>query len=214
MGAIYQALKLVWKLCPDLKTAQFGFPYVDSLKLQEKFGFGCEFFGVGDNNDLERLKRLLFSGDRISAILCEFPSNPLLSSVDLECLRELADHFNFVIIIDDTLGGFVNVDLLKFADIIVSSLTKSFSGTGNVMAGSLVLNPNSGYFQDFYNHLEETYEDSFWCEDAVVLESNSLDYQERVLFTNRAAEKIVDSLVDHPKGILAIIETSQKDLLS
>lgn len=191
---------MVWKLCPDLKTVQFGFPYVDTLKLQTKFGFGYEFFGIGDQNDLDKLEQLLLQGGRISAVICEFPSNPLLYSVDLQSLREIANHFNFLIVIDDTVGGFVNVDLLKYADILVSSLTKSFSGTGNVMAGSLVLNPKSCYFEELYQSLEETFEDSLWCEDCAVLELNSRDYEERVLFANKSTEKIVDAIVDHPKG--------------
>jgi cystathionine gamma-synthase len=200
MAAVYQALKLVWRLCPDLKTVQFGFPYVDTIKLQTKFGFGCEFFGIGDQNDLIKLEQLLMQGQRISAIVCEFPSNPLLHSVDLQALRDIADRFNFLIIVDDTIGGFVNVDLLKYADILVSSLTKSFSGTGNVMAGSLVLNPNSCFFEYLYQITEETFEDSLWCEDAAILELNSRNYEERVLCTNKSTEKIVDAIVDHPKG--------------
>ncbi len=179
---------------------QFGFPYVDTLNLQAKFGYGFEFFGMGDQNELDKLKQLLLQGQRISAVLCEFPSNPLLHCVDLNALRELANRFNFIIIVDDTIGGFLNVNLLKYADIVVSSLTKFFSGTGNVMAGSLVLNPNSRYFEDLIQNTEAMFENSLWCEDAAILELNSRDYEERVLHANKSTEKIVDAIVDHPKG--------------
>lgn len=178
---------------------------MDTLKLQEKFGFGYEFFGIGDMRDLEKLEQLLLDGERISAVVCEFPSNPLLYSVDLASLREMANHFNFLIIIDDTIGGFINVDVLKFSDIMVSSLTKTFSGAGNVMAGSLIINPASIYLEDLNDNLEKSFQDAFWCEDAAVLELNSRDYEERILYTNISTEKIVDSIIDHPKGIVNMI---------
>ena len=72
----------------------------------------------------------------ILSLFCEFPSNPLLRSPDLEKLKELSDKYGFYIVIDETVGGFVNVETLPFADIVVSSLTKIFSGDSNVMGGS------------------------------------------------------------------------------
>jgi cystathionine gamma-synthase len=47
----------------------------------------------------------------------------------------LADEYDFVIVVDETIGNFVNVSVLKWADIVVSSLTKVFSGNSNVMGG-------------------------------------------------------------------------------
>ena len=72
----------------------------------------------------------------ILSLFCEFPSNPLLRSPDLQRLKELADEYGFHVVIDETVGGFVNVECLPFADIVVSSLTKIFSGDSNVMGGS------------------------------------------------------------------------------
>ena len=71
----------------------------------------------------------------IAALFTEFPSNPLLRSVDLCRLRELANKYDFPIVIDDTVGNFVNADVLPFVDIVVSSLTKIFSGCADVMGG-------------------------------------------------------------------------------
>lgn len=75
----------------------------------------------------------------ILALFTEFPSNPLLRSADLPRLRALADKYDFLIVIDETIGNFTNVKIAGFADIIVCSLTKIFSGTGNVMGGRQVL---------------------------------------------------------------------------
>ncbi|KAJ3057676.1 hypothetical protein HDU98_006131, partial [Podochytrium sp. JEL0797] len=78
MSAIYNAFRIVQRLKPGLKTVQFGFPYTDTLKIQQKFGSGCIFLGHGTNSDLDDLERLLEAGERIGALFCEFPSNPLL----------------------------------------------------------------------------------------------------------------------------------------
>ena len=71
----------------------------------------------------------------ILALVTEFPSNPLLRSADLARLRTLSDKYDFLIIIDDSIGNFVNVETLPFADMVATSLTKIFSGDSNVMGG-------------------------------------------------------------------------------
>ena len=43
-----------------------------------------------------------------------------------------------MIVVDETIAGFVNVEVLPLADVVVSSLTKVFSGDSNVMGGRLV----------------------------------------------------------------------------
>lgn len=118
----------------------YSFPYTDTLKILEKWGPGCYFFGNGDDADLDRLESLLSSPEtpKIRALFCEFPSNPLLRSVNLRRLRELGNHHEFVIVVDETVGNFVNVEILPYVDILVSSLTKVFSGSANVMGGRYV----------------------------------------------------------------------------
>ena len=74
----------------------------------------------------------------ILALFTEFPSNPLLRSANLPRLRALADKYDFLIIIDETIGNFVNVEVLPYADVVVSSLTKVFSGASNVMGGRYI----------------------------------------------------------------------------
>lgn len=112
------------------------FPYTDTLKILEKWGPGVHFFGNGLESDLPALRTLLStSSPPILALFCEFPSNPLLRTPPLHELRKLANEFGFMIIIDETIAGFVNVEVLPLADIVVSSLTKVFSGDSNVMGG-------------------------------------------------------------------------------
>ncbi len=129
----------------DLWNTSHRFPYTDTLKILEKWGPGCHFFGHGLDSDIDALETLLLSltssspsTPPILALFCEFPSNPLLRSPNLPRLRALADKYDFLLVVDETVGSFVNVEVLPFVDIVVSSLTKIFSGDANVMGGRWV----------------------------------------------------------------------------
>lgn len=113
-----------------------SFPYTDTLKILEKWGPGAHFLGNGLVSDLDELRHILETSEiPILSLFCEFPSNPLLRSPPLAELRKLADEFGFFIVVDETIAGFVNVETLPPVDIVVSSLTKVFSGDSNVMGG-------------------------------------------------------------------------------
>jgi len=101
----------------------------------EKWGPGCVFYGHGGSDDIDDLERRCAGGERFLALFCEFPGNPLLKTPDIGRLRSLADRYDFAIVIDETIGNFLNVHVLHYADVIVSSLTKVFSGDSNVMGG-------------------------------------------------------------------------------
>lgn len=83
----------------------------------------------------EILKSSRDAGTPIHALFCEFPSNPLLRTPPLLKLRALADEYDFLIVVDETIGSFANVEILPLADILVSSLSKVFSGETNVLGG-------------------------------------------------------------------------------
>ncbi|KAL0959678.1 hypothetical protein HGRIS_011377 [Hohenbuehelia grisea] len=159
MAAIWSAHNLALSIRPQAKSVCFGFvlscpvtehvcsivysfPYTDTLKILEKWGPGCHFFGNGVDSDIDELETLLAEGAArdpskppVLALFTEFPSNPLLRSADLPRLRALADKYDFLIVVDETIGNLVNVQVLPYADIVVSSLTKIFSGDCNVMGG-------------------------------------------------------------------------------
>ncbi|KAI8455659.1 pyridoxal phosphate-dependent transferase [Phakopsora pachyrhizi] len=203
-------MNLQSKLKPDRsigKTISFGFPYTDTLKIIQKWGPGAHLFGNGEDEDLESLERLLIEQspeDSITALFCEFPSNPLLKSPDLRRLRELADRYGFLIVIDETIGNFLNVEVLPHADILVSSLTKVFSGDSNVMGGSLVLNPLKNHYDslkllmdvgDDKNKVEKIYEDIYFEEDVIYMERNSRDFKRRSRIINQNAVSLCKSIL-------------------
>ncbi|KAI7904081.1 pyridoxal phosphate-dependent transferase [Cokeromyces recurvatus] len=200
MSAIYHAHQLAMNIGDtSLKSVCFGFPYTDTLKILQKWGAGCYFYGLGEDKSMDELEALLQSGERVLSLFCEFPSNPLLKSPDIKRLRRLADTYHFLLVVDETIGNFCNVAVLEWADMVVSSLTKIFSGDSNVMGGSMILNPNGVYYAQLKALLKQNYEDLVWFEDAVFLERNSRNFKERSHIINQNAEALCDFLVNHPK---------------
>ena len=108
---------------------------MDTAKILAKFGHDCVFYGHGTAEDLDELEKNLQSGMKYLGLFCEFPSNPLLSSPDLKRIAKLANKYDLIVVVDETLGTFVNVDVLSHVDIICTSLSKIFSGACNVMGG-------------------------------------------------------------------------------
>eukprot|EP00039_Didymoeca_costata_P013337 m.201486 g.201486 ORF g.201486 m.201486 type:complete len:1006 (+) comp15744_c0_seq10:222-3239(+) len=204
IAAVHRLLKLSseWVETP-LRNVVFGFPYLDTLKLNARpeLGGGVIFFGNADQDDLDQLETILREGERIGGLFCEFPSNPLLRAPPLHELRRLADEYKFPIIVDDSISGFCNVDVLRpgGADILVSSLTKQFSGGNNVMGGSVVLNSHGSMFSQLRARLSRDFEPMLWKEDAAVLLSSSADVEARANVANKNAQAVVDFLLEDPR---------------
>ncbi|CAL1698816.1 unnamed protein product [Somion occarium] len=201
MAAIWNAHQLVLGVRPLAKSVCFGFPYTDTLKILEKWGPGCFFLGNGIDQEIDELERILEQEsaehpDRppILALFTEFPSNPLLRCADLPRLRALADQYDFLIVVDETLGNFVNVEVLPYSDVVVSSLSKVFSGDANAMGGSLVLNPKGRHYSALKEHITKTFEDTFFDEDAIYMERNSRDFRRRIRVIDQNTEAVCDFL--------------------
>lgn len=207
MGAIFCIHQALLNMRSG-KSVCFGFPYTDTLKILQKFGPGAYFLGHGEGDDYDELERILEqhshgSEDPILAIFTECPSNPLLKTADLPRLRELADRYGAALVVDETIGNFVNVDALSWADVVVSSLTKVFSGDSNVMGGSIVLNPKRPHYSALRTVMTNVYEDLMWCEDAVFLERNSRDFVKRVETINQNALAVAELLSKSDKVVKA-----------
>ncbi|KAL8698426.1 MAG: hypothetical protein Q9224_001855 [Gallowayella concinna] len=199
MSSIFNVHRAMLSSRGDMKSICFGFPYIDTLKILEKWGPGCLFYGNGSAEDLDELEQRCKQGEKYLALFCEFPGNPLLQCPDLDRVRTLADRFNFAVVVDETIGNFLNIHVMPHADVIVSSLTKVFSGDSNVMGGSLILNPLSRYYHMLKKTMEMEYEDNYWAEDALFMERNSRDFVSRIARINHNAEAISMKDVYYPK---------------
>ncbi|KAJ7789388.1 pyridoxal phosphate-dependent transferase [Mycena olivaceomarginata] len=180
----------------DGKVAHVNLLYVDSYKFLElSSSAGYHFFS---NDTIDELETLLATGTpdcpAILALYTDFPGNPHLRSPDIVRLRALADQYNFPLIVDETVGGYVNLQLLPYCDVVVSSLTKLFSGLANVLGGAMMLNPASRFYSKFKAHMNATYSDNLFDSDALVLEMNSREYIDRIAITSHNAETLCDML--------------------
>ncbi len=215
MASIYAALRSARR--KELKrnangqggtSIVYGFPYLDTLKMcsrPELVPDGVEFFGHGDESDLKNFEQMLQqkrdqNGGHagVSALITEFPSNPLLNCPDLYKLRALADEYHFALIVDDTIGNFANVDLIQngLADAVCTSLTKLFNGRGDAMAGSVVTNPNTECGRWMQEDMTENHLDheGLWAGDAIAVFKNSEDFLERSSKINETTEALADWL--------------------
>lgn len=87
--------------------------------------------------------------------------------------------------------------MLPVADCVVSSLTKSFSGYADVMAGSVVLNPLAPSYAALKPLLASLYHNELFIGDADVLLANSADYLARTAILNRNAAALAALLAEH-----------------
>jgi cystathionine gamma-synthase len=194
MASIYWVHRILLSKFNSLSVL-FGFSFHSTIHVLEDHGPGVEFFGRGDDGDLEKLVSHLSTqkqkGTKVQALYVEFPSNPLLNVPDLVRLRQLCDEYEAFLIVDDTVGSFANVDVLSVADIIITSLTKSFSGYADVMAGCAVLSPLSAHYSDLKALFTNEYHNDLYVGDAIQLEQNSRDYLARSAKLNANAEALV-----------------------
>lgn len=203
MAAIFTAYRLFQRLRPESRSIQFGFPYVDNLKVQQRLSHlrpaeqAVAFFPRGTEADIAKVERL--AAEPLLGLFVELPGNPLLGSPNVARLSELSLRHDFPLLIDDTLAACVNLDTLPIADVVATSLTKYFSGAGNVLAGSLVLNRERPYYERLKTLLAEEFEDIFYGEEAIVLERNSRDVAERIPKINANAARLCEFLANRPE---------------
>lgn len=197
MAALIAAQRLLQARKPGAKTVQLGFPYVDLLKIQDQLGMGSHFFPSVGETQYAELEDLVKS-EPIAGVFCEFPGNPLLQSLDVPRLSAMLRRHGVPLVIDETLAGFCNADLLPHADILATSLTKYTAGTGDVLAGSLVLNPVGPHYAQLQAVMPGVFEDVFYDADALVLEQCSRDFPERMARINTTASRLCAHLRSHP----------------
>lgn len=202
MNAIFNCHQMLLSARGSLKSICFGFPYTDTLKILQKWGPGCLFYGHGSSEDIDDIESRLKNGEKFLGIFMEAPSNPLLKTPDLRRIRALATQYDFAVVVDETISNFLNINILPHADMVASSLTKIFSGDSNVMGGSTVLNPHGQYYQKLKETFKRDYEDLIWDEDAVFLERNSRDFVTRIDKINSSSENITAMLKESPLGKL------------
>ena len=196
MAAQFAALEAVMQRSPGHATAQLGFPYVDSLKLQQKLGAGGVLLHHLGSIESE-LAEVLHT-QPLAACFCEIPGNPLLGSADLRRISAIRQQHRVPLVVDDVVATPANIDLSTHADLVATSLTKFIAGTGDVMGGALICNPRSPYYQELKPIIAEQHEELLWGEDAVVLDKQARGFLERMKRHNENGLFLAERLRRHP----------------
>ena len=192
MAGLYAALSAIETLRPGRPTLQLGFPYVDVLKQPQVVFHGGELLQPQSLAEVETALDQL----QPAAVIVELPSNPLLRCVDLPGVSALARSRGIPVIADDTIGTGINLNALPFADLIFTSLTKSFAGRGDVMAGSVLVSPQSPWATSLLNAVPDVTQLS--DADAIALEIASRDVLQRVPQLDANALMLAERLEAHP----------------
>ncbi len=194
MAALTTALEALRKFRPKSTALQLGFPYVDVLKLPQVIFEGSELIL---NPEPSKLASKLDSV-KPSALIVELPSNPMLQCIDLPVIAKMAHERGIPVIADDTIGSAVNIDPIPYADLIFTSLTKSFSGRGNVLAGSLIISPESQWKEILQEIIPISSVTNLSDADSLVLNEASQDVESRIDQLNNSCLKIKARLENHP----------------
>lgn len=197
MAAVAAVQRAITGRSPSRQSVQFDFPYVDALRVQREFGHGVAFFPSGDAAALAELAAMVEAGEPPSGVYCEVPSNPLLRSADLAAISEITRAAGVPLIVDDTVATNQNVDVFRFADLVTTSLTKYYSGAGDVLAGAITLNGESPLAAELRRAVAAESDDNLWAGDAEALAANAADYPARIAVINRSAPQLVDWLQAH-----------------
>lgn len=200
MTAIFQTHRHITSARKGKKTLQVDFPYVDAMRVQQSFGTGVVFLAEAKGEDL-RIAIGRIKDREFSAVYVEMPSNPLLRTANIIEISKACRTSQTPLIIDDTVGSHYNIDVLPYADIVTTSLTKWISGKGDVMAGATRINPESPFAEEFANYFDDQNETGSLLDpaDEEVLVENIKGFRERMEQINIAGEIIAEYLKEHEK---------------
>ena len=199
MAAVTSVLRALPGMLDGKKTLQLEFPYVDCLKVQEHFGNGVVYLNQATGESFDEALMRIRQGE-FAGVFTEVPSNPLLRTVDLHRVAKACEDSGTPLIIDDSSTGPLNVDALRFADVVTSSLTKWISGEGDVMAGMATVRDNSPVAENMRTSLalDSTENAPLYIADAEVLLSNLKGYAKRMKIVNANGLAVASWLAKHP----------------
>lgn len=132
------------------KWLQLGWLYLDSgCVLKEFLAEGATLDYCYDATDLDAIVAAIKAcGSSLACVVIECPTNPLVQVADLPKISAAVRACGGVLMVDPTIASIYNVDVLPYADVLVTSLTKYASHEGDVMIGALALNPESSHYSE------------------------------------------------------------------
>lgn len=204
MNAIYATFRIASALQKQRKRTawiQLGWLYLDTIALLKKFTAdpARDYIFLYDVFDLAALRKIFAErGHEIAGVITETPTNPLIQTTDLPAISELCRNNGALFIVDPTIASPLNIDVLPLCDIAVNSLTKYAANEGDVIMGTVAVNPQSPFADDFRrqlpSHLEPVY-----SRDVSRLATQIGAYQAVITRVNQTAPLVVEFLRQHPR---------------
>ncbi len=184
MNAMYGVLKALQEIRGGI-VIQLGWIYLDSMNLIESYESKI-FYDVEDLDVLEEF--LKNNNKKISSLVTELPTNPLLQCVDVKRLKKICLKYDISLVIDSTFS--TSYGKITEADILVESLTKFACGNADVLMGCFVLNQKyAKHREKFLSHIDKPY-----IKDVKRLAYEIKDYKKRVEKSKKNAERLVEFL--------------------
>jgi cystathionine gamma-synthase len=168
---------------------QFGWLYLDTMNIVNHHFQRQKIFPDIKNLDLLE-EYLKINGFKVTAIITEIPTNPLLKCANIKALRKLCDKYNIPLVVDSTFATPYNLDLTSYADIFVESLTKFACGNADVLMGAVILNKKhrlSHMTEEFFRHCEPVF-----IKDIQRLAFEIKDYEKRVKKISKNTKALVE----------------------
>ncbi|PTY06409.1 PLP-dependent transferase [Opitutaceae bacterium EW11] len=203
MNAVYTAFRVadsVQRKRGRHVWIQLGWLYLDTIALLQKFTQdpASDYIYLSDVFDLAALRTLFRRrGSEIAGIITEVPTNPMLQTADIETIHYLCRANGSVFIVDPSVASPFNLDVLKHCDLAVDSLTKYAANEGDVIMGTVAVNPNSPYADEFRNQLPSQLE-PVYSRDVARLATEIGNAEGVVAQINLSTPKVVEYLQGHP----------------
>jgi cystathionine gamma-synthase len=148
MNAVYAAFRSISEIQGSRGRTvwiQLGWLYLDTIAILRRLTTSpFDYVHLRDVFDLGPLERLLEKrGSKVAGIVAEVPTNPLIQTPDIPALAALARRHGVHLVLDPSVNSPFAVNLLPYADVVVTSLTKYTASEGDVIAGAAVVNAAS-----------------------------------------------------------------------
>ncbi len=177
-------------------VVQLGWLYVDTMEIIEKRSDAFHVqLTIYNKPQLE--KWLETNHYKVAALLTEVTTNPLIQCVDLPWLCSLCKKYDIVLIVDATIATPFNIEVLKYCDIAVESLTKFACGNGDVLMGAIILNGKSKWAQTCKNQFQK-FSIPAYERDVERLAFQIRDYEKRVRKISKNTRILYNYLKEQP----------------
>lgn len=144
------AIQAAWRATAELQAArgrsvwiQLGWLYLDTIALLRRWAVTpADYVYLPDVTDVDALRQACAAaGERLAGLVTEAPTNPLVQTPDLAAVSAAVWAAGGRVLVDPTLVSPFNVDVLPWADVVTTSLTKYAGNAGDLVAGVVVVNP-------------------------------------------------------------------------